>query len=187
MRLKLDIRLICLAWASLGLVLGTGRSSAATTIGCVTLGGGGGPSNSNSYQLWGLLGQPITGAGTASSLSIVAGAIPCRRGGSTTTPTDVAGPAPPRTTRLSRVAPNPSLAGLRIDFDVASPSSVELNVFDASGRRVAALLNGPAVPGHHSTTWDGNIESGSRAPAGVYFVRFHTDQVTQTRRVSLVH
>ncbi|HVP38303.1 MAG TPA: FlgD immunoglobulin-like domain containing protein, partial [Candidatus Saccharimonadales bacterium] len=48
---------------------------------------------------------------------------------------------------------------------------VRLSILDVSGRRVRLLLDGPRDPGDYQVTWDGTLEGGRRAPAGVYFCR----------------
>jgi flagellar hook assembly protein FlgD len=44
-------------------------------------------------------------------------------------------------------------------------------VFDALGRRVRTLVDGPLAAGRHEIAWDGRDGRGVDAPAGVYLVR----------------
>ncbi len=71
-----------------------------------------------------------------------------------------------------RVAPNPFRGAATITFSppVAGPARIE--VFAVDGRRVSTLFDGPAeAEAVIRRTWDGRMENGARAPAGVYFVR----------------
>ncbi len=81
---------------------------------------------------------------------------------------DVAGKAgadtAPRTAELS-AAPNPSVGAVRVVLVVAAEVEARVEVFDALGRRVALLHDGPAS-GAVEASFDG-----SNVPAGVYVVR----------------
>jgi flagellar hook assembly protein FlgD len=60
----------------------------------------------------------------------------------------------------------------RIPFQVAHAGPVSLNVVDASGRVVRALVRGERAPGRYNVTWDRSDNSGRLMPEGVYFLRF---------------
>jgi glycosyl hydrolase family 32 len=59
-----------------------------------------------------------------------------------------------------------------ITFELDSPLALEatLEVFDAQGRRVATLLDGPLTPGRVSVAWDVATTDGG-VTSGVYFAR----------------
>ena len=68
--------------------------------------------------------------------------------------------------------PNPFRLSTVIRYSVGDvPSHVEIAVFDPSGRRVRVLVNELQGPGSHVATWDGRREDGTRAAAGVYFMK----------------
>jgi hypothetical protein len=70
------------------------------------------------------------------------------------------------------VAPNPFVASTSIRFSVPGPNAlVRLEVFEAGGRRVQGIHDGPLPAGEHSLTWDGRDAQGRRVAAGVYFFR----------------
>lgn len=75
------------------------------------------------------------------------------------------------TLRLSPASRNPSSdrSGLRLVMPAAG--AVTLTVCDAAGRRVRTLASGERPAGTHVFEWDGTRDDGSRAPAGLYFVR----------------
>lgn len=68
--------------------------------------------------------------------------------------------------------PNPAPAGAAtIAFEIASRERVRLRIFDARGRAVATLHDGPAGPGRVSVRWDGTGARGQRVASGKYFCR----------------
>ena len=70
------------------------------------------------------------------------------------------------------IAPNPFRGSTWIRFAVPpSALSTRLDVFDAAGRRVRRLYEAPLAPGERVLTWDGRDEDGTRAAAGVHFLR----------------
>ncbi len=71
-----------------------------------------------------------------------------------------------------RVEPNPVRGGAVIRFALPAPAPTDLDVFDASGRRVRRLLASTSSgAGSHTARWDGRDDAGRSVAAGVYFVR----------------
>lgn len=87
---------------------------------------------------------------------------------------------------LAPPSPNPCVTGSRISFSLASAASVQLDVLDASGRRVRTLARGALPAGGQSVNWDRRSDGGSRVPAGVYFVHLSTPQHGFTTRLAVV-
>jgi uncharacterized delta-60 repeat protein len=73
------------------------------------------------------------------------------------------------------LGPNPSDGNTRLAFGLAQKSSVDLRVYDASGRLVRAHKVGALPAGRHQASWDGLSNGGVPAPAGVYFVNLSAD------------
>ena len=98
--------------------------------------------------------------------------------------------APPVTpsarVQLSAPRPNPSSAATRLDFSLPTAASVDLSVFDASGRRVATVLHGELPAGSRTASWDGRDESGRRVSAGLYFARLTTPLGSAERRIARI-
>ena len=92
-------------------------------------------------------------------------------------------PEPRATAAWSLRAPNPAKAGDAIDFSLPTEGDVRLDVFDASGRRVATLAEGMHAAGAHRVTWTGQTVSGRAAP-GVYVLRIEFAGKRLTQRVS---
>ena len=63
-------------------------------------------------------------------------------------------------------SPNPTRGALTVAYTLPAAATVTLEVYDALGRRVASLWEGPLGPGAHHATWDAR-----GVPAGVYLVR----------------
>jgi hypothetical protein len=95
-------------------------------------------------------------------------------------------PAAPRTTLLGPVFPNPFRGSLNVSFSLARSARTTVVVYDLAGRAVRHLDDGMREAGTHVLTWDGRLDAGSQAPAGLYLVRFQAGEVRQTRRVQLI-
>jgi endonuclease/exonuclease/phosphatase family metal-dependent hydrolase len=84
--------------------------------------------------------------------------------------------APPR--------PNPLRgSGTEFQFGLPKPARVSLAVYDASGRRVASLIEGERAAGVSNIHWNGRSDAGVAVPAGLYFVRFATPGLQRTARL----
>src|SRR5205085_2974653 len=84
--------------------------------------------------------------------------------------------------RLS-LSPNPTAGPLRIDFEMPRAGAVRILVADVAGRIICPLLEGSRPAGRTTLSWDGRDASGSRIPAGVYFVRMETSERVMRRFV----
>lgn len=88
---------------------------------------------------------------------------------------------------LEQNRPNPFSATTAVRFGVPGKGAhVRLEVFDASGRHVATLVDAFREPGYHHATWDGTGVSGSKASSGVYFCRLEGAGRRLTRRMLLL-
>ena len=96
-------------------------------------------------------------------------------------------PTLPTFTRLYAPMPNPLTSGSTLRFDLARLTSVRLEVFDLSGRRVALLANREFTPGRYNLHWDGRGEASGALGSGLYFVRLTTRGLPpQTVRLAVV-
>jgi hypothetical protein len=91
-------------------------------------------------------------------------------------------PAPPPGLSL-RAAPNPARGDVRLAWTMPRAGHVTLALYDASGRRVTTLHDGPAAAGAGSARWNGALASGAYAPPGVYLAVLRTERGTVTRRL----
>ncbi|MBE0433882.1 hypothetical protein IBX73_10525 [candidate division WOR-3 bacterium] len=93
--------------------------------------------------------------------------------------------APARTT-LMNIHPNPFVSSMSISYQVAARSRVSLRVYDAAGRMVSVLAEGVREPGYYTAAWQGRDDQGRKVPAGVYFVRFDTDDCLKVQKTVLL-
>lgn len=97
-----------------------------------------------------------------------------------------AGDAPARATAITAAYPNPFNPSTTVAFTLAAAGRAELALYDAAGRRVRTLAGGDLVAGEHVAVWDGQTESGSRAPSGVYFARLTAAGASSVQKLVLV-
>ncbi|MCB1161055.1 hypothetical protein KDL67_00055, partial [bacterium] len=82
---------------------------------------------------------------------------------------DVPGTAPAPV--VLRNHPNPFNPSTTLSFDLEAASRARLLVFDAQGRQLALLHDGPLAAGPAAFTWDGRDAAGHALPGGVYLAR----------------
>ena len=70
------------------------------------------------------------------------------------------------------VYPNPFNPSTVISFELPAGGEVALEIFDITGRKVAALLQGERSAGYHQVTWNGRDSEGRQAASGAYLYRF---------------
>jgi hypothetical protein len=84
------------------------------------------------------------------------------------------------------VDPNPFGSGTKVRFGLAEASDVALAIYDAGGRRVAILADGPAGPGEFVTTWDSRDDDGRPVAPGLYVARLVVGGAVRTEKMILV-
>jgi len=89
--------------------------------------------------------------------------------------------------RLEAPRPNPFNPRAEIRFTLAESGPVDLDVFDAQGRRVKALITGEhRASDTHRIDWDGTNTAGSAVPSGIYLFRVRSGTHTQVVKGMLV-
>lgn len=83
--------------------------------------------------------------------------------------------------RLNQNYPNPFNPSTKISFDVYKAGTVKLNVFDASGKAVAELVNASMNTGSYEVNFNAENLSG-----GVYFYTLETPDGMDTKKMILV-
>jgi hypothetical protein len=79
--------------------------------------------------------------------------------------------------------PNPFQGATDILFRLSSEAMVTVSIYDAGGRLVRTLVSRWMSPGDHRLTWDGDLDGGRRAGAGVYLCRFHAGEAKQSLKI----
>ena len=92
-------------------------------------------------------------------------------------------PSPATTALLA--FPRPLRSQTTLSFELPVATDVRINVFDATGRRVAELIDRHFPAGPHALTWDGRGASGP-VRSGVYFVRLTTAGQTRSLRLDVI-
>jgi hypothetical protein len=88
---------------------------------------------------------------------------------------------------LAQNTPNPFNNETSIAFALPTVSNVTLTIYDATGRKVNALMTGELPAGVHHVTWDGTDRQGHQMASGTYFCELITKQgFKQTTRMLLV-
>ncbi|NOX36348.1 MAG: T9SS type A sorting domain-containing protein [Calditrichaeota bacterium] len=86
--------------------------------------------------------------------------------------------------------PNPFNPSTRIKFSVPSnvprKQKVVLRIYDNLGRLVKHLFEGTLSGGVYEISWDGTDQFNQPVPAGVYFVRFQTRYLIETKKMVLL-
>lgn len=90
----------------------------------------------------------------------------------------------PESPGLGPIFPNPFNPATELQFALSQDASIELALFDLTGRRIQILARGSWPAGRHSLRWDGRDETGRRAASGTYLARLQvTDRGTKSRHV----
>jgi hypothetical protein len=92
----------------------------------------------------------------------------------------------PVQTMMSTPHPNPFTRHITIAYQIARASAIDLQVYDATGRLVRSFVEGMRNPGYYSEIWDGRDEVGRKVSAGIYFVRFETEDYTKSDKIILL-
>lgn len=82
--------------------------------------------------------------------------------------------------------PNPFNPQTRIDFELADPCRVSLEVYDAKGRLVRTLVDEARPAGRHHANWDGTDPGGRRVASGMYFFRLHAGDYESVMKMTLI-
>jgi FlgD Ig-like domain/Beta-propeller repeat len=82
--------------------------------------------------------------------------------------------------------PNPFNPKTTVRYDVPSTGRVVVNIYDASGSRVATLVDSRRDAGSYSVEWEGRDAHGAPVSTGIYFVRVAFGNQTTTRKIALV-
>ena len=91
-----------------------------------------------------------------------------------------------KTSILYKIKPNPFKEST-IHYIISHNSSVNLSIYDTSGRLVRTLVNeNSEIAGDYTVKWDGKDNNGEKVSSGVYFSRLKTEDFTSTKKIILV-
>jgi hypothetical protein len=92
----------------------------------------------------------------------------------------------PTAVTFAGAVPNPFNPITDLLFALPAETSVSLDLFDVSGRRIRNLLSGRLPAGDHAVPWNGCDDAGRPVASGTYFARLTTDGAYQVKSVTLV-
>jgi acid phosphatase len=92
---------------------------------------------------------------------------------------------PPVQLSLGRASPNPFRGSVSLSLTLPFEQQVRAEVFDLAGRRVKTLLDG-SRNGLLRLSWDGSLDLGGAAPAGVYLLRVRVGDTGFDRKLVMV-
>ncbi len=88
--------------------------------------------------------------------------------------------------RLEQNYPNPFNPSTTIRYQLPEAAEVELNVYDASGRKVVTLARGYQIAGTHSVQWNGRDRFGRLVASGVYLYELKAGSFRDVKRMTFV-
>lgn len=91
--------------------------------------------------------------------------------------------APPATTLLRWVSPNPFNRSVRFGVSLGRTSDVTIDVFNVLGQHVARLAHGTLPAAEHEISWDGRDAAGQPVTSGTYYVRIDAGGIRESRKL----
>ncbi|MBE0646678.1 MAG: Omp28-related outer membrane protein [Bacteroidales bacterium] len=95
-------------------------------------------------------------------------------------------PAGNKKSTLSMNYPNPFTDNTLIEYNLGQSTTVVLEVFNISGKKVKTLVSTQLSAGSYKAVWNGTNDSGEELPGGIYLYRMKTADATVTRRCVLL-
>lgn len=89
-------------------------------------------------------------------------------------------------TMLYSPKPNPFNAHTAIRFSLTASSKVDLKIYNSTGRLVKTLANSEMNHGYYTITWDGKDNQNRIQSKGIYFVRFKTNDYSETKKIVMM-
>ncbi len=81
--------------------------------------------------------------------------------------------------------PNPFSNSTTIRFNSKNSGRIKLKIYNLSGFPVKTLIDGYYEAGESSLRWNGCDDSGTRLPAGIYFIRLQAGKEIYTEKLNL--
>jgi len=87
---------------------------------------------------------------------------------------------------LEQNYPNPFNPTTTLEFSLADPGWVKLEIFNILGQKVRTLVNEYRMPGRYSVNWNSQNESGDEVASGVYFAKLSTGDNIASKKMILL-
>lgn len=93
---------------------------------------------------------------------------------------------------LRQNSPNPVAAAapatvIRYELPFNGSTPVSLRIFNLLGQNVRELVNAAQPAGSYAAEWDGRLENGERAPAGIYFYQLRAGNHVATQKLMVLN
>ena len=89
----------------------------------------------------------------------------------------------PNTYQILECYPNPFNGSLKIQYEIAEASFVNIKVFSINGSLVNDFDMGKLFAGQHSLIWDGLSKDGRSLPTGIYIISLNTTNSISNKKV----
>lgn len=93
---------------------------------------------------------------------------------------------PPQQFRLHQNYPNPFASTTTIRYDLHTPASVTLIIYNVQGQQVRKLVDEFLPPFYYQKEWDGRDDQGRLVSSGIYFFRLQAGGFSATKRMILL-
>ncbi len=87
---------------------------------------------------------------------------------------------------LAQNYPNPFNNQTNIEFQVPNQSLIKLEIYNILGQKIRTLINQEKYPGNYSVSWDGENDFGDSVNSGIYFIKFSSDNFSDTKKMTLL-
>jgi hypothetical protein len=87
---------------------------------------------------------------------------------------------------LSQNYPNPFNPTTEIHYTIPTNTTVDLFIYDVSGKLVRTLVSEEQSEGYYSVTWNGKDDHGETVSSGVYLYHIQAGEYTKTRQCLLL-
>ncbi len=82
--------------------------------------------------------------------------------------------------------PNPFTHSTKISYTLNTPSKVELNIFDLTGKKITTLVNETLPSGQNTVIWDATNDKGRVVAPGIYVYRLRVGDKTRYSKMVFV-
>ncbi|MBX7042770.1 MAG: T9SS type A sorting domain-containing protein [Ignavibacteria bacterium] len=82
--------------------------------------------------------------------------------------------------------PNPFNPSTTIRFDLAVTGMVKLVIYNSLGQKVSDLFYGDLTNGSHEIVWNATDENGNELPAGIYFLKLNSGNLSRSIKLNLI-
>jgi hypothetical protein len=82
--------------------------------------------------------------------------------------------------------PNPFNSSTKIMYKLNQSENVVIKIYDLLAKEIIVLQNSIKPAGINQIIWNGRDSNGKEMPSGIYFVKFMTDNISVTKKITLV-